>query len=80
MLIEEEELLKTIHRYESSTVKKDDISSSTKETVLTIMYWLEGIIISQDKISKRQIENRGWIKGFCMGELIAVILYLLFLR
>ena len=78
MLIDQEELLEELHRNEKETIKKEDISSSTKETVLVIMYWLEEIVISQKLISKPLLKVRGFIEGFILGVIDMILFYYLF--
>lgn len=78
MLIDQKELLEELHRNEKETIKKEDISSSTKETVLVIMYWLEEIVISQKLISKPLLKVRGFIEGFILGVIDMILFYYLF--
>ena len=79
MLIDQEELLEELHRNEKETIKKEDISSSTKEIMLVIMYWLEEIVISQKLISRPLLKVRGFVEGFIFGVVDMILFYYLFM-
>lgn len=78
MLIDQKELLEELQRDEKEIIKKEDISSSTKETALAIIYWFEEIVISRKLISRPLLKLRGFIEGFILGVIDMILFYHLF--
>ena len=63
MLINEEELLDQITRFQKAAHEKEDASETSLELIDSFFDWFKGIVVSQPKLSKSQIFSQGFAAG-----------------
>ena len=74
MLIDKEELLSEIHRLEKDTSEREDLAQPTKDLLVEMFYYFEGMVLNEKEISEKQLKGNAFLNGILVSAVFWIVL------